>query len=203
MEKTSLICPECNTFVQLQTEAIGNQPITCGRFNVSRCPKCNRNFLITLRLGGVKEIIPRALPKPINKEIPKFLKSDLKEVYDCFSVNAYRATGAMARRSLERCCIDKQADGKNLQTKIQSLLDKNIITKEIKESADEVRLTGNDALHLLEVKENNDEVVSQEDAEQIMYLLEQFIQILYILPALSQKRKLKRKAKEIKKPHGI
>ena len=63
----------------------------------------------------------------------------------------------------------------------------------MKDWADEVRLTGNDALHPLSFLENtDDEVVSKEDAEDIIQLLEQFIEVLYITPALAQDRKTKR-----------
>lgn len=102
----------------------------------------------------------------------------------------------MARRALQLCCIGKGAPKKeNLRNQIQWLLDKQIITKDLNDWAHEVRLTGNDSAHPpTDVTKNIP--VSLEDAEDILTLLEQFIEVLYIATALVKERKAKHNSTE-------
>ena len=57
----------------------------------------------------------------------------------------------------------------------------------MKEWGHEVRLVGNDAAH--PKKPEKDTVVTKEDAEEILQLLEQFTQTLYVAPAIAEERK--------------
>lgn len=106
----------------------------------------------------------------------------------CFSVNCYRTSSTISRRSLENWCIDNVADkNKNLQGKVEELLNLGIITKDIKDQADAVRWIGNDAVHI------NANEVEREDAEDLIKLAEQIFHIVYIAPAIAKERRKKRK----------
>ena len=185
-DKNSIYCPSCRKNTALTNRAKYN------RYRISECNSCEFFFLVALNgFGEITNIYPNPLPKPIEKKTPVFLKKDLEEAYLCFSVNAYRATSVMARRALQLCCIEKGAPDKTLRDQIDWLLGKQIITKDLKEWAHEVRLTGNDSAHpLRDITKDNP--VSREDAEDILTLLEQFIEVLYITPALAEERKAKR-----------
>ena len=185
--QNSIHCPDC----RIHTNLI--RLTSYSMHSIEECNGCSRVFLVTrdIHHGNIVETHPNALPKPINEKTPDFLKSDMEEAYKCFSVGAYRATGVMARRTLQLCCIDKGSPKKSLKEQIDWLLEKQIITKDLKDCAHEVRLTGNDAAHPPEDIEK-DNRVSKEDADDIVSLLEQFISVLYIAPALSEERRQKR-----------
>lgn len=187
----SIYCPSCRKHTALKDRAKYN--LRYDSYRISECNSCTFFFLVkrSIHGGAIQEIYPNVLPKPINKKTPDFLKKDLEEAYLCFSVNAYRATSVMARRALQLCCIDKGAPDKNLRDQIDWLLNQQIITKDLKEWAHEVRLTGNDSAHpLRDITKNIP--VSAGDAEDILTLLEEFIKVLYIAPALAKERKAKR-----------
>ena len=189
----SIYCSSCRRYTFL-TNKIQHPKDRYTYYTISECNNCNFFFLVERNTNGnIKNIYPNSLPRPINEKTPDFLKKDLEEAYMCFSVDAYRATSVMARRALQSCCIEKGAKkDKKLRDQIDWLLGEQIITKDLKKWAHEVRLTGNDSAHPPEDTEK-DTPVSAEDAEDILTLLEQFIEVLYITPALAEERQKKRK----------
>ena len=92
----------------------------------------------------------------------------------------------MARRSIQSAALDKGATGDNLVSQINSIEKLGVITKVIKDWATVVRWVGNDAAH------PNKDDVNEEDADDILKLAEQFLEVIYITPALAQERKKKR-----------
>jgi len=92
----------------------------------------------------------------------------------------------MARRALQAACLDKGALGKRLIDQINDLASKGIITKDLKEWADVVRWVGNDAAH------PTAEEVTQNDADDVLKLAEQFLHVLYVAPAIAKEQKAKR-----------
>ncbi len=202
----SIFCPNCRQKTNLKIRQDYNRPNPAISrdynkysshiwYEIGECNGCDFFFLVKRRGSYINKIYPDPLPKPIPEKTPDFLQDDLKEAYLCLAAGAYRAAGVMARRALQLCCIKKGAPGKNLHEQIDWLLNEQIITKDLKESAHEVRLTGNDAAH--PPKNNSkDESVSKEDAEDILELLESFIEVLYIMPALTEERRQKRNTQD-------
>jgi hypothetical protein len=47
------------------------------------------------------KIYPQPLPKPTDPRIPENIKKDLDEAKMCFSVECYRASAVISRRSLQ------------------------------------------------------------------------------------------------------
>ena len=190
----SIYCPSCHKHTSVTTRSHYENPKNSQlSYQIAECNSCDF-FLLTKRYKGkIGRIYPSPLPKPLHEKTPEFLKQDLEESYLCFSVGAYRATGVLARRALQLCCVEKGAPDKKLQDQIDWLLDEQIITKDLKEWAHEVRLTGNDAAHPPK-KVKDDKRVEKDDAEDILTLLENFVDVLYIAPALAEERRQKRTA---------
>lgn len=132
------------------------------------------------------------IPKPVDSETPKFLRDDLEEVNSCLSIGANKAAAVMARRTLELCCIEKGAPkNESLKKQISWLFKQGVITERSKKLADEVRLTGNDAIHA-SADALGGRYVSRSDAEEILKLLEHFIKDLYMMSDLTEKRQNQR-----------
>lgn len=191
-DKNSIYCPNCKKYTAIIARVSYQLPRDASIiYEIAECNSCDFFVLVKRLRGTIIKIYPDPLSKPLNKKTPDFLKKDLQEAYICFSVGAYRATAVLARRALQVCCIEKGAPDKVLKEQIDWLLDQQIITKDLKEWAHEVKTTGNDAAH--PPKDiTKDEIVTRDDAEDILNLLENFIDVLYIAPALAAERREKR-----------
>src|SRR3989344_9222348 len=191
-DNNSIFCPNCKQRTSIVTRTSYQWPKNNQTFfEIAECNGCDFFVLVRRYGGSIQKIYPDPLPKSIHEKTPDFLKKDLEEANLCFAVGAYRAAGFMARRALQICYIEKGAPDNKLQDQIDWLLNQQIITKELKEWAHEVRLTGNDAAHPPK-DVLKDEAVSSEDADDILTLLEKFIDVLYIAPALAEERRQRR-----------
>jgi hypothetical protein len=133
------------------------------------------------------KIYPKTLPQTVDKLVPSPIKEDFEEALLCYSVGSYRGAAALARRTVEVICLDKGASTKKkLNEQIDELFTNGVITKDIQEWAHEVRFLGNDAAHPTKNE------VSEEDAKDILELLESLCEVLYITPAKAAERKKKR-----------
>jgi hypothetical protein len=195
---TIIFCPHCQVQTALSvapviyqdafrqefsTSAIWNKN-TGERWWIGVCNNCLNPVLV--KNNGV-EIYPRPFPTPTDERIPEPMRQDLIEAKLCFSIDAYRACAVMARRTLQNACIEKGATKNDLVHQINELKANGVITKDIKEWADVVRWVGNDAAH------PNKDTVEMKDAEDILDLAEQFLQVLYVTPAIAQARRAIRK----------
>lgn len=195
MKKISIFCPYCNKYTSVSS---AEQKVSTGRGNevvvtsqwkgdedtwwigLTHC--CDSPVLVC----NEGEIIhPSPLPSPTDQRIPDSIREDLEEAKICFSVNAYRACAVIARRAIQSTCIDKGATKDRLCDQIQELFDNRVITKDLKEWADVVRWVGNDAAHAAAGK------VDKEDAEDILELAEQFLQVIYVAPAIAKEKRSK------------
>lgn len=140
------------------------------------CNACDEPVLV---LNNGERVFPAPLPTPTSEDIPGAIRSDLDEAKICISVTAYRAAAVMARRAMQVAAKDKGATADKLVTQIHELLKSGKITTDLKDWADAVRWIGNDAAH------PNGAEVTQEDAEDVLHLAEQFLHVLYVAPAVA------------------
>ena len=194
--KVSIYCPYCKRYTSLTvavtTWTIGSQPIPIeckwedkygDLWWIGTCNHCGQPVLIC---NEGERIYPHPLPSPTDPRIPPKIGKDLHEAKICFSVNAYRACAVMARPAIQSACIDKGTSKNRLVEQLQELADSGVITKDLKEWADLVRWVGNDAAH------PDNEEVDRGDAEDILRLAEQFIDVIYVTPAIAKDRREKR-----------
>lgn len=179
----SIYCPYCHRFTHLNGRAsFGNQT---GNWEAAECNACHKVVLIHASDGT---IYPNPLPRAIDNRIKDAIKKDFEEAILCFSAGAHRAAAVMARRALQGICLDKGAEESDkLEKQIDWLFEQRVITKELKDWAHEVRLVGNNAAH--PKKPDEDHPISKEDADDILQLLDQFCQVLYVAPAIAGSRK--------------
>ena len=190
----SIYCPHCQIHTALSvakaeysgqyggrsyTPAIWNNP-KGESWWIGICNNCQNPVLVK---NEGEEIYPYPFPSPTDSRIPDPMKIDLMESKLCFSIKAFRACAVMARRTMQNACINKGATKKNLVDQIKELQINGTITNDLKEWADVVRWVGNDAAH------PNGDNVEQDDAEDILNLAEQFLQVLYVAPAIAQSRR--------------
>lgn len=185
-DKDSIFCPNCKQRTNLIHRA--DYPININyQYEICECNGCDFFFLVKRFRSDdrILEIWPKTLPESVDEKIPENIRQDFTEAYLCFSVGAYRACAVMARRALQNLCIEKGAkkDAK-LEQQIDFLQSKGIITVELQNWAHEVRMVGNDGAH-----PNQHELVGESDARDILDLLKQFCQVMYIAPSIAAERK--------------
>lgn len=163
-----------------------------GMWTVVECPACHNCSLIKFKSGSkleIEKIYPAVMPSPTNTKIKETIRMDIDEAKICLGANANKAAAIMARRALQKVCIDQGAPDTNLESQIDWLGEKGILPKAMVSLAHSIRWVGNDAAHVsLDEKE-----VTQEDASNIIELLEHIAYVLYVAPEISRKEDSKHK----------
>lgn len=104
------------------------------------------------------------------------VKSAAIEAEKCLAVGAYNACGVMTRRAVHSLCEDKGAEGRDLFAQLNDLKTKQLITPDLYDWADSLRVLGRDGAHP-EFPE-----VTADDAEDGVKLLREIVKYVYILP---------------------
>ena len=120
----------------------------------------------------------------LNETIPSEIQEILKEAKITYSTECYRSSAVMSRRTLEAIAQDKGEEKGSLYKKIENLIQKGILDKNLGSWANEIRLIGNSGAHYDTIN-----IVKKEDANQIILFIEELIKYLYIMPAEIEKRR--------------
>jgi hypothetical protein len=137
---------------------------------------CIRPVLICNR-GS--QVYPHQLPDQVSAHIPSEINSDLAEAKLCLYVSAFRAASVMARRAMQTAVKDLGANDGTLAEQLKQLKDNGTITADLHQWATAVRFVGNDAAH------PGGSPVTKEDAEAVVSLAEQFLHVVYVVPAMA------------------
>jgi hypothetical protein len=168
---------------------------------ILECNHCN-NFLYvisdatrygdgttSINLSKTKDYYPKNNPK-VDGSVPEKVARDFLEALVCFNVGAFKASVAMCRRALENSVIERGAKKGKLIEQINDLCDKQAITKDIKDWCHQIRIIGNMGAH---PDEDGLEEVTQEDANDLINFMEEYLNYVYIMPAkVAEKRKMKK-----------
>ena len=108
--------------------------------------------------------------------VPAPVTSAAIEAEKCLGVGAYNACAVMTRRAIHSVCDEKNAEGRDLFAQLKDLKVKQLITPDLHDWADSLRVLGRDGAHP-EFPE-----VTAEDAEDGVNLLREIVKYAYILP---------------------
>lgn len=184
-----LDCPKCGNGVRVIREA---GPIFEGSgisdqfaYLICRCP---RQFcaVIFVQYDTLNNCVLRVYPYPssdpsnYDKSIPEEIRKDLAEANRCYSANAYKGVVVMCRRIMQQIALQNNIKGANLQKQIEKMHKKGLITKSLRDAANEIRYFGNFGAH---PQKDNLDNVTYEDAETIWNLTSAFLMDLYIRPS--------------------
>jgi Domain of unknown function (DUF4145) len=204
----SLRCPHCRqqgTFqmvagVQdLQTSiaqttiagVIQTQAIYLGQ---RRCPNrsCHGHIFVVLsQLGDPLVTYPPERLDFDASEIPAPIATALEEAITCHANRCFTAAAMMVRKTLEELCRDRQAAGDNLKQRILALGDKVLIPKELLAGLDDLRVLGNDAVH---VESRVYGEIGKDEIEVAIAFTKEVLKAVYQYTALlAQLRSLKKK----------
>ncbi|OLS27674.1 MAG: hypothetical protein HeimC3_02510 [Candidatus Heimdallarchaeota archaeon LC_3] len=202
MTTYNLTCPECNrasTFISLFKDAtdhghnvvIGGQQITADMIlhqyvfdkkgfyhDLGKCMSCGVIKHIYCHSNRDGEILdfPFVDPERIHSSIPEAVRKDIAESQTAFNAKLPNASALMARRALQRICLNKNIQRNKLFNQINTLLENN---PELRELAQEIREFGNLAAHPGATITND---VNLEESGLILEFLNHLVRILYIIP---------------------
>jgi len=170
---------------------------------IVRCPTrlCELSFVIVDTLNDrIRRVYPLAdfESKNYHEAIPEKVREDIAEAETCLYADAYKGAVVMFRRAVQNIILDKIDDPeikkKKLWEQIDRLFTEGLVTKDLKESAHEIRHFGNFGAH-----PTDDELdqTTKEDADAIEQLTFELIGAIYITPFKTKQMQEKRlKAKE-------
>lgn len=170
---------------------------------VVRCPTrlCELSFVIYNKLNDrIFQVypLPNFLASNYHSAIPEKIREDMAESDRCLHAQAYKSSVVMCRRAIQNIVLDKVADGsitdqsvknKKLYEQIDALFTNGLITKDLKETAHEIRHFGNFGAHPSDDILDN---TTREDAEMIDRLTFDFVQAIYIIPYQTAQLRAKR-----------
>lgn len=168
---------------------------------IVRCPThlCELSFIIYDNLNDrVRRVYPLFSfdPTDYHEAIPEKIREDLAEADRCYHADAYKGAVTINRRAIQRIVLDKIKDPeikkKKLWEQIDALFNAGLITKDLKETAHEIRHFGNFGAHPSDDQLDN---TTWEDAKLVDRLTMDLIRIIYIVPFETEQLKDKRSGK--------
>lgn len=200
-------CPHCGDTVALLPV---QKPVNTNdhSYFVAFCPNLKRQHYkpIFAVYQPLNDFIQERYPIPsfdasrMNKAIPEAIREDYAEGARCSYVDSYKAVAVMCRRVLEAVACDKLGakakDAKSNTFKLHALIDllhtEGFITKDLKDSAHEIRQFGNYGAHVQ--ADGLDKVTRQEarDAREVTW---QFLYSIYVAPAKTDELRKARQGK--------
>jgi hypothetical protein len=137
------------------------------RVSFAKCPRCKSPFLamqeedIPTGWQAPERIYPESKTR-LGSALPKPIQASLEEAGDCHRVKAYTASAIMCRKTLEGICAVHGVSERTLAASLKKLRDDGIIEERLFEWAEELRLSGNEAAHDVNV------TISAADATDIL-----------------------------------
>jgi len=171
-------CPSCRqigTFEELSQDLFASNLF----FMQRRCPNSTCHIHVFAVRRNTGELVASYPPELIDFDpegIPEPLVHALTEAINCYAHEAYMAAAMMVRKTLEELCHAQGATGDNLKQRIEKLGQKVILSPELLESMDALRLLGNDAAHI-EARTYND--VGQEEVDVGIDVTKEILKAVY------------------------
>ena len=212
-----LDCPYCGThtnaeiinrFITQQNEFVRLPSHEMRIYNFFlRCTKCNSAILLLWSYGkdyqGLGSTAGRIIfpfyteafeAKELGKDVvPEAILEDIAQAELSYYVGAYLGAGLLLRRACQNICRDKKCQEKGgLVNQINDLVRKSIITKDMAELADTIRIIGNEIAH---PDPNSPFIITHDDVKACREFIKQLIHVVYVNPyrAKAMKEKLKKK----------
>lgn len=157
------------------------------------CPDCDMPTLICTTDADDEpvEIHTGALGKQYGPEVPPTIGATASEAYVALAVGALRGSIMLARAVVEATCKDRGITSGLLVAKIEQLHRQGFVSPLVKDEAHEIRYAGNDMAH-----GDLQASIEKEDAADMIALMDNTIQEVYVRPAQLARRQALRAARK-------
>lgn len=157
-----------------------------------QCAGCEKASIFTYQtydvLGSTEVSLIDRFPivgALINQELPEDIERDRHEAWVCCNNGLHRAAVLLGRAALQRA-VRTLLEGSfrgDLHAEINKLYDLNRITQAQRDSAHEVRITGNDVAHPEELG-----TITQSEAKESLEFLDDFLHTTIVIPSKRESR---------------
>ena len=177
--KEAFHCPLCGVFSHMDWEVLRNDGYSTMNHE-AKCSHCNKSSLWRVKDFGVTHtegelIFPDFGAAPLPEEdMPEDVKKDYIEAARIFA-KSRRGSAALLRLGLQKLCKHLGENGKNINTDIRELSNKNILPPMVIKVADTVRITGNNAVHPGEMNDEDFDHVASKMFELINFIVKKGI----------------------------
>lgn len=200
-------CPHCGDTVALLP---AHNPVNTYEHSyfVALCPNHKRNHCkpVFAVYQPLNDYIQERYPFPsfdaskMHKSIPEAIREDYTEGARCLFVDSYKAVVVMCRRVLEALASDKLGakakDARDHPLKLYTLIDMlradGFITKDLTDTAHEIRRFGNYGAH---AQNDGLDKVTRQEARDTRAVTWQFLYSIYVAPAKTEELRNARKGK--------
>lgn len=167
----SVRCPVCSQLGTLeainslndgQFEFAGKMYISGQRLCPNRTCRAQMFFIFDAASQAIAVSYPPEVIDFETTNIPVAITKAMGEAIACHSIECYTAAAIMVRKTLEELCHDRGATGGNLKERLRDLGTKIVLSKDLLDGLDDLRLLGNDAAHIESQEFNN---VGKEEVE--------------------------------------
>lgn len=156
-----------------------------------RCSGCERCSIFYFGLGYDDLRLVLVLPSTRaqkNELLPNEIEADRQEAWNAYHAGLFRASILMARTTLQRAVRHlHEFRSKSLQAELDNLVQEQIINQQLRDNADELRITGNDVAHPEEMGE-----ITKADAQDSLVFLDGFLDTTIAIPERQRRRKAAR-----------
>jgi hypothetical protein len=199
----TLVCPHCNAFSHFtevwsdtsfrndQNYGTGISARICYVCDNCARPVCGIYLDDDRHVVGSPLIWPEALMTKTYPDVPEAIASAASEAHQALGALAPRAAVAMARAVVEATAKDKGIVCRGIQSKIEALAENGHISETMREAAHEIRFSGNEVAH----GDLVDEPISNEEATEIVGLMDAILHRVYQEPAEVARIRAKREAR--------
>jgi hypothetical protein len=119
---------------------------------IRHCPNPECRGLIFVVVDHHGRVLDSYPPERIDVDrsnIPAAVLDRLEEAIACHAAGANRAAGAMLRSTVEAMCVDRDAEGADLRSRVEHLAATTALRDEYVTALDALRLLGDDSVHAL------------------------------------------------------
>lgn len=135
----------------------------------------------------VIKYFPSCTPRTVPDNTPHKIAKYFDQATSSLEHANYDAAGAMFRKVIDITSKELGEKNGHLVQRINNLASKGLITKDMKDWADEIRLSGNEAVH-------DEEDYTKEECEEILHFTELFLMYTFTLPAMLENRRNSKKS---------
>jgi hypothetical protein len=131
------------------TKAKNQQKIRLGQ-RICPNPKCNGHVFVAYNDTSkeIEAVYPAQAIDFDAVDVPRPVAASFEEALGCHANGCYVAAAIMVRKTLEVLCAERQAEGDNLKARLTALRHKVVLPDELLNGLQELRLLGNDAVHI-------------------------------------------------------
>ena len=188
-------CPKCDGNLQMDWSTHKYEPDSDGYyFHLANCHKCKKGFVFVYKEEEEEDISDVRFQAPafkthtqlelvfsypisephVHESVPANITESYKEGVRCLNVNSPNAAALMFRKTLQQVCESKGADkNEKLWKQVQ-----DVVPRELKETAEELREWGNIGGHTDEIVSN----VRQTDAKNLKEFIDKLFLAMYEFP---------------------